>query len=92
MTVTLAKIHERYAHGQHVIYYPQWIKDEYGDDVDKLAEWGEEMIIDEVIDSSLIVLRPLGSDATFTVHPDRVSSPFGTPCKCRDESDAWPCY
>lgn len=79
MSVTLAKIHERFAHGQNVIVYPTWTND-----LDELADWGEEMIIEEVIDSATIVVRPFNSDGTFTVHPDRLSSPFGDPCRCRD--------
>jgi hypothetical protein len=92
MSVTLVKIHERYAHGQHAMYYPQWIKDEYNDDPDQLVMWGQEVIIEEVIDSDTLAVRPLNSDAVFVVHPDRVPSPFGAPCQCeRVGGDAFPC-
>lgn len=66
---------DRFQHGQHVIYYPEW---------DETGEYGEEMTIEEVIDpDSHIALRPLNSDGIFTVNPSRLSSPFGAPCQCR---------
>ena len=88
----LSKIVE-FAHGQHAMHYPQWIKDEYDDDADQLVAWGEEVIIEEVIDPrSSVAVRPLNSDAVFTVHPDRLSHPYGAPCQCaRVGGDAFPC-
>lgn len=82
-----------FQHGQHAMYYPQWIKDEYGDDVDTMIDWGEEVMIEEVIDPrESVAVRPLNSDAIFTVHPDRLSSPFGAPCRCsRVGGDGFPC-
>lgn len=66
---------DRFQHGQHVMYYPEW---------DNEGEYEEEMIIEEVIDPDThIALRPLNSDAVFTVNPSRLSSPFGAPCQCR---------
>lgn len=75
-----------FKHGQHVIRYPEWTLH----DADLAAQWGEEMIIDEVIDRDTIVVRPLNSDATFTARAEQLSSPFGDACRCR-EGDDWPC-
>ncbi len=74
---------DRFQHGQHVMYYPEW------DEGDR----GEEMIIEEVIDPDThVAIRPLNSDAVFTVNPARLSSPFGAPCQCaRVGGDAFPC-
>ena len=92
MAVNLLKIHEHYTHGQHAMYYPQWLKDEYNDDVDQLVDWGEEIMIEEVIDPrESVAIRYLNSDAVFTVHPDRLSSPFGAPCACRTDDSVFPC-
>lgn len=74
---------DRFQHGQHVIYYPEW---------DQAGEHGEEMIIEEVIDPDThIAVRPLNSDAVFTVNPSRLSSPFGAPCACRTDDSVFPC-
>lgn len=78
---------DRFRHGQHAMYYPEWCESD-----DDLINYGEEVMIDEVIDpDAVIAVRPLNSDAVFTVNPSRLSSPFGAPCACRTDDSVFPC-
>ena len=69
-----------YRHGQSAIYYPEWSLKSIKD----MADWGEEVIIEEVLDPDMIVVRYAGSDATTTARSEQLSAPFGEPCRCRD--------
>lgn len=69
-----------FEHGQHTIYYPEWALGK----VDDMIDWGEEVIIDEVLDPDMIVVRYLNSDATTTARSEQLSAPFGAPCRCRE--------
>lgn len=74
---------DRFQHGQHVFYVPEW---------DTEGEYMEEMIIEEVIDPDVsVAVRALNSDAVFTVNPSRLSSPFGAPCACLTDDTVFPC-
>lgn len=70
-----------FEHGQHVIYYPAWALNS----VDDMTDWGEEVVIDEVLDPDMIVVRYLNSDATTTARSEQLSAPFGDPCGCRED-------
>lgn len=70
---------DRFTHGQHTMYVPEWATSE-----DDMIDHMEEVMIEEVIDPDThVAIRPLNSDAVFTVHPSRLSAPFGAPCGCR---------
>lgn len=66
-----------YQHGQHAMYEPR------PSDLD-LELGNEEVIIEEVIDSHTITVRPLNSDVIFNAKPERLGPPFGESCRCRD--------
>jgi hypothetical protein len=65
------------------MYYPAWALNS----VDDMTDWGEEVIIDEVLDPDMIVVRYLNSDATTTARSEQLSAPFGDACRCRDDGD-----
>jgi hypothetical protein len=69
-----------FQHGQHVMYYPAWTLES----MDDMTDWGEEVVIDEVLDPDMIVVRYLNSDATTTARSNQLSAPFGDPCRCRE--------
>lgn len=69
-----------YEHGQSAMYYPEWTLS----DEKSMIDWGEEVIIDEVLDPNMIVVRYLNSDATTTARSEQLSAPFGEPCRCRE--------
>jgi len=78
---------DRFRHGQHAMYYPEWCETD-----DDLINYGEEVMIEEVIDPDThVAVRPLNSDAVFTVNPSRLSSPYGAPCACRTDDSVFPC-
>jgi hypothetical protein len=72
-----------YQHGQSAMYYPEWTLTSVNS-VEDMADWGEEVIIDEVLDPNMIVVRYLNSDATTTARSEQLSAPFGEPCRCRE--------
>lgn len=72
-----------YLHGQSAMYYPEWTLTS-ANSVEDMVSWGEEVIIDEVLDPDMIVVRYLNSDATTTARSEQLSAPFGEPCHCRE--------
>jgi hypothetical protein len=79
-----------FRHGQHVLYVPKWAMDT--GDADTMADWSEEVVIDEVIDDNMIIVRWLNSDATHTALPSQLSTPFGDPCRCKDDDGTLYCH